>query len=331
MIEPTKLFETNFIGAHEGKNPILLEMPHSGLNGYNLINDIPHYITRKLRRSKAVQNTIGSGCDSAVPQMSGFITLKNYREVSTLHNTLARVFCDTNRSREEVSDWALEDGIPLEHHHGVIWARTVFSDEKLDLSLQQEWLEAIVRANCEKMFSEPLTGDEFEKLMTEHYDVYHANIRYFHRVLKEKYGVCVHLALHSLPPFLVEKVWGGYIFGQKATRGPMNKENRTMPDIILIHNNYQAADKRYVDAVRSAFEEAGLIVEDGKGPFRGDIGVTNIYGDPYNGIHVIGIEHVTHDTEPFRHLGNPSVNAEAAWKYPPAYSKAVSNVLKATK
>ena len=322
-------FDNRYISSSEGTNPIILEMPHSGLAGFHSIHEAPEVMARKIRfKSEAVRNTIGGGCDSAVPTMSGFLNLKNHHNVSTVHNTLARTYCDTNRSANEVSGWALTETNPNEHHHGVIWARTLVTNlTKTEMSLQQELLEALVRQKCERMLSEPLTMTEFDSLMTEVYDLHHAKIRYLQQSAIKRHGFCVHLALHSLPPLAVTKVNGGYVMGQRATRGPFDMAKNTLPDIILIHNNFKAAHKDLVDSVREAFEQAGLIVEDGKGPFLGDIGVTKIYGNPPKGVNIIGIEHVSHDTEPERHLGSPVINYRKSLEYQKAYRQAVLNLL----
>lgn len=318
---------SKYIRSYEGNQNILLDMPHSGTLGLKIVSDIPEIIKSKLRfTSKAVRQTIGFGCDAAVPHMSDFLHLVALCDLSGVSNDLARVYCDVNRSRDEVSGLAVRGYDSYINHHGTIWSRTLLKDA--DLSLSDKELEDLVDESCERMFETPLSIDEFQTLMDEIYDPYHKALQEHHEKIVGKYGHCIHLALHSLPPISVAKVRGGYICGKKAARGPFDPIGNTLPDIILIHNNYQAAGKREVDLVRIAFESAGLIVEDGRGPFQGnDTGVTKIYGDPKNGIHVIGIEHVTHDTEPERHLGNPKVDLIQAFKYRPIYREAIENLL----
>ena len=323
---------SKYVRSYEGNQNILLDMPHSGTLGLELVGNIPEIIKSRLRfTSKAVRQTIGFGCDAAVPHMSDFLHLVAVCGLSGVSNDLARVYCDVNRSRDEVSGLAVQGYDSYENHHGTIWSRTLLKDA--DLSLSHHKLEGLVDENCERMFKSPLSTNEFRILMDEIYNPYHRALQEHHKKIVAKYGHCIHLALHSLPPVSVAKIRGGYICGKKAVRGPFDPIKNTLPDIILIHNNYQAAAKSVVDLVRLAFESAGLIVEDGRGPFLGDIGVTAIYGRPkeegrrVKGVHVIGIEHVTHDTEPERHLGNPKVDLIQAFKYRPIYREAIENLL----
>jgi len=318
--------DNKYIYSLEGTRPILLEMPHSGLGGFYSTDQLPPNIAAKIRfRSPKVRNTVGSGCDSAVPHMSDVFNLRNSYDLSLVFNELARVYCDTNRSKNEISGWALEKENADQHYHGIIWAKTLLTD--VDLSLDQESLEAIFKEKSEKTLSEPLTMSEFNTLMEQVYDLHHAKIRYLHQSSIRRHGFCIHLALHSLPAMSVKKVLGGYVMGQKSNRGPFDLEKNTLPDIILIHNNYKSTDKVLVDKVRHAFESAGLIVEDGQGPFLGDIDVTKIYGNPRKGVNVIGIEHVTHETEPKRHLGIPEVNFAKSGEFQKVYRQAVINLL----
>lgn len=317
---------SKYVHSHKGNQNILLDMPHSGTVGIEIISNVPEVIKSRLRfTSKAVRQTIGFGCDVAVPHMSDFLHLVAVCGLSGVSNDLARVYCDVNRSRDEVSGLAVSGCDSYENHHGTIWSRTLLKD--LDLSLSRTELEYLVDENCERMFETPLSLDEFQTLLNEVYDPYHKALQKHHKRIVQKYGHCIHLALHSLPPISVAKIRGGYVCGKKATRGPFDSIGNTLPNIILIHNNYRAADKQVVDLVRTAFESAGLIVEDGRGPFLGDIGVTSLYGNPKNGVHVIGIEHVTHDTEPERHLGNPKIDLVQAFKYRPIYREAIENLL----
>ncbi len=317
--------EKSFFSFKEGCTPILLEMPHSGILGLHTPYSLTPFIAGKVNfNSPEVRKTIGFGCDAAVPAMSGYIHLMQYG-LSGIRNDLARVFCDTNREEHEISGLALEGADNNKGHHGIVWARTV--PVEVDLSLPREQLEEFVRTKCEPLLQKPYTLQEFSQLISEVYYPYHATIKRLHKKAVEKHGFCIHLALHSLPPVSIDLVNGGYVCGQKAKRGPYNRDKGTLPDVILIHNNFEAAERSLVETVRIAFESAGLLVEDGQGPFVGSNGVTKMYGNPYKGLHVIGIEHVTHETEPLRYLGNPTVNLEKAKKFQYVYEKAVMDLL----
>ncbi|OGM99984.1 MAG: hypothetical protein A3B91_03240 [Candidatus Yanofskybacteria bacterium RIFCSPHIGHO2_02_FULL_41_29] len=319
-------FNNAYIYDSDGRKPVFLEIPHSGLCGLSTLDNVPLAIGNKIRYdSRAVKGTVNSGHDQAVPLMSACLDLASRYRLPLIFNNLARVFCDTNRSKDQVSDWALEGGVPNEHHHRVIWARTMLSG--VDLSLPMEELEAIVKERCEKTLSEPLNESQFDSLMKQVYDPYHTGIQFHHHASIKRHGFCIHLALHSLPPSSVRKVLGGYVTGVKASRGSFDLAKNTLPDIILIHNNYKAADKILIKLVRNAFESGGLIVEDGQGPFLDDIGITKIYGNPRRSVNVIGIEHVTHDIELDRHLGGTRLNKGKAKEMQKYYEQAIINLL----
>lgn len=324
MLKP--IFRNRFINVFNGNSPILLEMPHSGQLGIRTIDEAPRVIGSKVRfESREVRKTIGFGCDSAVPAMSGFYNLIQELDLSGICNDLARFYCDTNRDRYEASGWALEGNDCGKSDHGIIWARTLLTG--VDLSLPAEELEDIVRQRCERTLRAPLTLDEFDNFTKEVYDPYRAMIGYIHSAIIDRHGYCIHLALHSLPPLSVTTVNGGYVCGEKASRGVFDSARNTLPDVILIHNDYKAADRIFVNKIRNVMIEGGLIVEDGRGPFVGSNGVTKMYGNPMAGVHVIGIEHVTHDIEPERHLGIPIVDMKNATSLQPIYKKAVTSLL----
>jgi len=312
----------------ENDTPVLLEMPHSGSTGIGYENHratdgLPKVLAQLVRfDSEAVRRTIGAGCDAAVPQMTGYKQLCNDGLASGIRMELARVFMDCNRARNAVSGLAVQ-GAPLDRDvHGVIWSQTMLLPT--DIRIDRQRLEEQVRREREPMLREPLTEADFEELLRLTYDAYHAGIREQHARIRAHHGICVHLALHSLPPFQVTMVDGGYVPGMPARRGRTEPGGETLPDVILIHDDFRAAQPRYVNAIRDVFTRAGLLVEDGTGPFLGDRGVTAEYGDPNRGIHVIGIEHVTHDgIEPERHLGGTAVDADKASAFRDAYREAV--------
>lgn len=322
-----RVSESGFINSHEGKGPVFLEMPHSGLIGIvNSPNGLPDAIASNLRfSSAAVRRTLIFGCDVAVPVMSGYYELINFIGVSGLMNNLARVFIDTNRDRNEFSGLAVEGEAMDANHHGVIWSRTLPTD--IDLSLSEKDLEAAVSIRCERIFQLPFAKHEFERLLNSFYDPYHKIIKEQHERTVSNCGFCVHLAFHSLPPFSVKSVNGGYVLGKKASRGSFDLVKNELPDIILIHNDFRAADKDIVDKIRKVFEAGGLIVEDGKGAFLGDRGVTKIYGNPQKGVHVIGIEHVTHGIEIGRHRDSLAIDSERAKKFQEVYKNVVLKLM----
>ena len=312
-----------YIRYCEGSVPVLLEMPHSGLARLEP-NDLPQSIASKFNFEE-FDRIVGFGCDASVPEMTGFNDLLKELDTYRLHNDLARVYCDTNRDRYEASDLAFEDGSPNDHHHGVIWIRDI--PVGLDLSLSTEALEKLIRERPITLKA-PLTKKEFEAYMSQFYDPYHEAIRRLHKQIVAEHGYCIHLALHSMPAFSLKKICGGYVCGKKASRGRFDITKNTLPDIILIHNDHRSTLRDLVVKLKRIFRQSGrLIVEDGQGPFKGDIGVTKKYGSPFKaGVSVIGIEHVAHDLEPERHLGRPTVNLGKAHELQSTYFEAIANL-----
>ena len=314
---PTKL-----IHSINGTAPILLEMPHSGRIGLETMTDVSEIIASKIRfDSENVRKTIGFGCDAAVPEMTGYDNLISTFNLSGIRDDLARVYLDMNRDKKEISGLVLADIDPKKYHHGIIWARTILTG--IDLSQPIERLEKIVKNQCELLFDHPLTQGELDSFLQEFYEPYHTAIKNHHTRIKAQHGSCIHLALHSLPAVSITTVNGGYVLGEKKVKGEL-------PDIILIHNNFRSADKKIIEKIRNIFQSAGLTVENGTGPFLGDNGVTAMYGNPQQNIHVIGIEHVTFDVEPERHLGNPMVDIDKAKKFQTVYKKIIEKLLSNT-
>ena len=300
---------------------ILLEIPHSSDVGMSYgtydrelqLQRIPPVLARRLRgESEQVQQTIRFGCDYAVQEMTHYIQLHKLFGTTFICSSLARAFVDCNREPHAVSGLVVENAPLNAHHHGLIWARTVPTG--IDLTLPPDELERIVAEQTEQLYRTPLTQAEFTQLLDDYYYPYHRRVKRAHTRMLEDNGYCIHLALHSLPPVAITTVNGGYVCGAPAKRGSMNLVENTMPDVILIHNNFQAADKVIVDTIRKTFVSAGLIVEDGAGPFLGNGGVTKMYGNPKEGVHVVGIEHVTNGIETERHEGKIPVSMDQIYK-----------------
>lgn len=310
----------NLIDYKPGSSRLFLEMPHSGQRGIESLDGVPAALAQRLRfSSKAVRDSLVFGCDIAVPAMTDFAARQSDPTLTTLSNNLSRIHTDPNRDRKmDVSGRICEgfdrDAFP----HGVVWTRTV--PQGLDFDQSPEEIAAVARSQFEDIFDEPLTRAEFDALMGEVYDPYHAHIRRTHERILKQHGEVVHLALHTFPPVLGGAVDGAYCLGKPARPGQFNLREGTFPDLLLIHNGFKAASREKVEVVRQHFEAAGLIVQDGFGPFLGSNGVTGMYGDPENGVHVIGIEHVPHGVETGRNLGSMDFDEDAARKHQKMYN-----------
>jgi N-formylglutamate amidohydrolase len=307
------------IHYNSGSSRLFLEVPHSGQKGIESLEGVPAALAQRLRTSEAVRASLVFGCDLAVPPMTQFEARRSDPTVTTLSNDLSRIFTDANRDKNtDVSGRICEGFNPDAFPNGVVWARTVPRGLNFDQSPDE--IAAAARSQFEDIFNAPLSPEEFAALMGEVYDPYHARIQQAHREIRAEHGEVVHLSLHTFPPVLGTAVDGGYCLGKPAEPGPFNMKEGTFPDLLLIHNNFKAASREKVEVVRRHFEKAGLIVQDGFGPFLGSNGVTGIYGDPDNGVHVIGIEHIPHRIETGRHLGSMAFDEDEAKKHQEMYS-----------
>ncbi len=310
----------HLINFSPGSSRLFLEMPHSGQVGIQSFEGVPAALASRLNAaSDAVRATLVFGCDLAVPTMTDFAARQQDPRLTTLSNDLSRIYTDPNRDkRTDVSGRILADRDRSAFPNGVVWARTV--PRGLDFQQSPKAIQEAARSQFEDIFQEPLSVEEFDALMAELYDPYHAHIRQAHEAIRDNHGEVVHLSLHTFPPVLGTAVDGGYCLGEMAQRGRLDLKQGTFPDLLLIHNGFKAADRRYVEVVRRHFEAAGLIVQDGEGPFLGNNGVTGIYGDPANGVHVIGIEHIPHGIETGRHRNSMNFDEDAAQKHQGMYS-----------
>lgn len=304
---------------NSGSSRLFLEMPHSGQKGIESQDGVPAILAQRLRASEAVRASLVFGCDLAVPTMTQFEAQRSNPKVTTLSNDLSRIFTDANRDKNtdvsgRICEGFNQDAFP----NGVVWARTVPRGLNFDQSPDE--IAAAARSQFEDIFNAPLSPEEFAAVMVEAYDPYHSRIQQAHREIRAEHGEVVHLSLHTFPPVLGTAVDGGYCLGKPAQPGPFNMQKGTFPDLLLIHNNFKAASREKVEVVRRHFEKAGLIVQDGFGPFLGSNGVTGIYGNPDNGVHVIGIEHIPHRIESGRHLGSMDFDEDEARKHQAMYN-----------
>lgn len=307
------------INHKPGSSRLFLEMPHSGQVGIESLEGVPAALAQRLRTSEAVRASLIFGCDLAVPTMTNFDARRSDPTLTTLSNELSRIYTDANRDKKtDVSGRICEGFDRAAFPNGVVWARTV--PRGLDFNQSPETIAAAAHSQFEDIFNAPLTRPEFDALMSEVYDPYHARIQQAHREIRDNHGEVVHLSLHTFPPVLGTAVDGGYCLGKPAERGLLDLKAGTFPDLLLIHNGFKAADREKVEVVRRHFEKAGLIVQDGFGPFLGNNGVTGIYGDPEKGVHVIGIEHIPHGIETGRHLGSMAFDEDAARRHQEMYN-----------
>ncbi|QQR54841.1 N-formylglutamate amidohydrolase [Candidatus Peregrinibacteria bacterium] len=307
------------IHYNSGSSKLFLEMPHSGRLGIQDKEGVPDLLKTRLNATEAVRASLVFGCDIAVPTMTQFDARRIEAHHTTLSNDLSRIYTDPNRDKNTDCSGRIREGFDRDAFpNGVIWTRTV--PRGLNFELSPEEVAEQARAQFEDIFNAPLSSDEFDALMREVYDPYHAHIRETHEAIRGQHGEVIHLSLHTFPPVLGTVVDGGYSLGKPARPGLYDVQAGTFPDLLIIHNDFKAASREKVEVVRRHFKRAGLIVQDGFGPFLGSNGVTGLYGNPEQGVNVIGIEHIPHRIETGRHLGSMSFDEDEAKKHQAMYS-----------
>lgn len=308
-------------------SPLILSMPHSASPATFSVADTPSIVTGNLRISDDVKKTICRVTDIGVPPATNF----HQQPYARIHTRFPRAFVDVNRATTDIDSLSVEGRGDPAHAHGVIWRSTVLvTDDLSDIPG--------AAARIQDMLQRPYTQTEFAELVQLAHEPYHKAIRDVMRKTRETVGVAVLLDLHTFPPHIATKIPPGYrhsgafVLGPKARRGRLrNIREGEMPDLIAIVNSDaegrpQSCHPKILEIIRDTFEEAGLIVDVGFGPFRGDNGSTILYANPREGSHVVGLEFVSHDLGPNHEQGSLEVNEREAAQLRPIFTQAFERI-----
>lgn len=290
----------SYVHYREGETPLVLSMPHSAI-------EVPTSLDGPIAKvynfaDETARRAIRAGADQAVPQMTDFHAQTRHSRVWT---DMPRVLIDVNRGPEDIDNNSLEGETKEGHAHGIIWNKS---------------LEAVGDTPV-PLLKRPYTPDEYRKILERHYNPYGEAVRgAMDNVLKE-HGYAVLLDCHTMPAVALQMTPGGaYAYTDPAKRGENFPEE--WPDLIMITNEGQSCGSVISSIVRETFQEAGLIVMDGTGPFKGDRGSTVLYADPENNRHVVGLEFVSHnDLECRREKGIVDINNLVAFRVRQVFEK----------
>ncbi len=277
----------------EGDSPLVLSMPHSAIqvpkNLTGPIAEVYNFADINARR------TLRTGADQAVPKITDF---HNQLKHSRVWTELPRVLTDVNRGIEDVDRNSVEGKGDEGRAHGLIWHKSLEKADKEPYTLLKR----------------PYTPDEYQEILEQHYNPYRRAVRTAMDDVLKKHGYAIMLDCHTMPALALQMTaQGAYTYEGPAKRGENFPEE--WPDLIMITNGGESCSPEISNIIRETFEEAGLIIMDGVGPFKGDRGSTALYADPDRNKHVIGLEFVSHnDLEHGRESGIVDINQMVAFK-----------------
>jgi N-formylglutamate deformylase len=226
--------------APTGKEtPVIVEIPHAGLA-------VPPFVMPELL---APVRAMGRDADLYVDELYDEAPA---RGATVLLACTSRYVVDLNRDESDVDSQSVASGAAGASAHsprGVIWRITTEGDRTL---------------------AAPLRREAFEERLREVYRPYHAKLTELIRLKKERFGLAVVLAAHSMPS------QGGTSRGTERADVVPGTQGRT------------SADARFIDGVEAHARESNLsICHDD--PYKGGF-TTRHYGRPQGGVHVVQVE-----------------------------------------
>jgi N-formylglutamate deformylase len=220
------------------ETPVIVEIPHAGIA-------VPPFVLPQLLASA---RAMGRDADLYVDELYADAPA---RGASVLVATTSRYVVDLNRDATDFDAQSVASGPAVHSPRGVIWRVTTEGDRAL---------------------AAPLRREAFEERLRELYHPYHAALAELVRQKKERFGVAVVLAAHSMPSE------GGTSAGGATVRA----------DVVPGSLGRTSAHARFIDGVDTHAREARLSVchDD---PYRGGY-TTKHYGRPDDGVHVVQVE-----------------------------------------
>jgi N-formylglutamate amidohydrolase len=224
----------------QGETPLVVEVPHAGLF-------VPDEVARQLQVSG---DSLARDADLFVHELYA----EAPREGATLiYGTLSRYVVDLNRAEGDIDAESVEGGPPgMRAPRGVIWRLSGVG---------------------EKALARPLTRAEWARRIAEYHRPYHAELAQVLARKRDRFGIAVVLAAHSMPSF-----------GRWATGAP----GPARADVVPGTRGRSSADARFIDAIEGHASEASWSVRHDD-PYRGGF-TTGFYGRPAEGIHAVQVE-----------------------------------------
>jgi N-formylglutamate deformylase len=228
------------------ETPIVVEVPHAGL-------DLPASFLEPIA---APVRSVGRDADLYVDAL--------YEEAPLEGATLivartSRYVVDLNRAVEDVDGEVVEGGrAGVRMRHGLVWRTT---------------------SDGEPALSRKLRADELEERMETVWRPYHRALRTVIDRKKQRFGIAVVLAAHSMPS--AERVGGGDLGARPA-------DSRARADVVPGTCGRQSAAGRFIDAIEAHAAGRGWSVRHDD-PYAGGF-TTQHYGRPAEGVHALQVE-----------------------------------------
>jgi N-formylglutamate deformylase len=240
--------------------PLIVEVPHAGLN-------VPPHVLSELM---APARAIARDADLFVDEL--------YQDAPALGATLllarhSRYVLDLNRAESDIDAQSVASGPSRHSPRGVVWRVTTEGDRAL---------------------ATPLSRDSFEERLRDVYRPYHAMLADLIRRKKERFGVALVLAAHSMPsydggPKAALGAWGfgGYAAG---TRGPGGYPAgaRLRADVVPGTQGRTSCGAKFIEVIEAHARQAALSLAHDD-PYRGGF-TTQSYGRPQENVHVVQVE-----------------------------------------
>ncbi len=225
------------------KNPVLLTVPHAG-NFYP--NIFIQNLKLKLNKVRKIEDF----------QSNKILDLMDFKIADVIIAKCSRVVVDLNRSRNAIDN---DMFISRVNSHQI--------DEKKMISFGLGVFPKLILS--ENIFKNKLPVSYANFILENYYDPFHKILSNQINQLLDRFGVCYHFDLHTMPSNALKR------FKKK-------------PDIVLGNNHGRSSSNELIDYMRKNFENNGLIVQLNN-PYAGGF-ITRNYGNPSKGVETIQIE-----------------------------------------
>jgi N-formylglutamate deformylase len=249
------------------ETPVVVEVPHAGL-------DLPAPFLEPLA---APARALGRDADLYVDALYEGATAEG---ASMIVARASRYVVDLNRAEADVDGDVVEGGRPnVQMHHGLVWRTT---------------------SDGEPALSRKLRAAELEERLELVWRPYHRALATLIAQKRERFGVAVVLAAHSMPsverasPDGLREGLGHRGGGRtreaapRETSGARSAEARVRADVVPGTRGRRSADARFIDAVEAHAAASGWSVRHDD-PYAGGF-TTQYYGRPAEGVHAVQVE-----------------------------------------
>lgn len=247
------------------ETPVVVEVPHAGL-------DLSGPFLEPLA---APARALARDADLYVDLLYAGAPAEG---ASMLIARASRYVVDLNRAEGDVDGEVVEGGrTDIRMHHGLVWRTT---------------------SEGEAALARRLSPEELEERLELVWRPYHRALASIIARKRERFGVAVVLAAHSMPS--VERgnrsarreseAWGPRTGPRSREDGPGRPDDasRARADVVPGSRGRRSADGRFIDAVEAHAASAGWSVRHDD-PYAGGF-TTQHYGSPSSGVHAVQIE-----------------------------------------